>query len=154
MNPETPPATSPFDHEQPDVRFGGDRGTASGWGIEYAEQPAPGAGHRQQAFPIVDIIDRTDEIIAFVDVPGFSEDDIRVRIDQQTLVIEADRAGEIDETDTVIARERPTSVERVIQLPAAVRAGGAEAELDDGVCVISLPKAATDRYEEIRVKSD
>lgn len=111
--------------------------------------------HRQQfTYPDVDIVDAGDAVIAYVDLPGSDADDIRVRIDQQTLMIDATRDDGLGESDTVVARERPTAIDRTVTLPAVVRAGGAEAELTDGVCMISLPKAATDRYEEIHVKGD
>ena len=113
-------------------------------------QPHP----QQFTYPDVDIVDAGDAVIAYVDLPGYDADDIRVRIDQQTLMIDATREDGVGESDTVVARERPTTIERTVTLPAVVRAGGAEAELNDGVCMISLPKAATDRYEEIHVKSD
>lgn len=150
----------PFNQEQADPSSAVDPSQVGEWG---AEQVPPGYGGQQQpsvrtgpavGVPSVDVVDTEEEIIAYVDLPGFDDDDVRIRIDGQTLVIDATREGEIEEDDTVVLTERPRSVERVITLPAVVRAGGAEAELNDGVCMISLPKAATDRYEEIRVTSD
>ncbi|UIP01404.1 Hsp20/alpha crystallin family protein (plasmid) [Halobaculum sp. CBA1158] len=153
-------ATFPFDQES-DGPHGVDAAPSQSTGVDpYSSRTAVTTGEQAgvlgptTAYPDVDIVNGTDEIVAYVDLPGFERDDIRVRIDQQTLVLDAHREGELDESDAVYLRERPTQVERVVHLPAAVRAGGAEAELTDGVCVISLPKAAADRYEEIRIQSD
>ncbi|MFC7137953.1 Hsp20/alpha crystallin family protein [Halobaculum litoreum] len=145
----------PFNQEQPEPSQVG-QSTPAAQSIEgHAGEYATGAQSQPvTAMPSIDLVDTADEIIAYVDLPGFDADGVRVRIDGQTLVIDAHREGEIEETDTVVVSERPRAVERVVALPAVVRAGGAEAELNDGVCMISLPKAATDRYEEIRVDSD
>ncbi|GAA0204246.1 Hsp20/alpha crystallin family protein [Halobaculum roseum] len=144
----------PFNETQVESR-GGETSQATDWSVtQSTQEPTFQPNQQRFAYPDVDIVDAGDSVIAYVDLPGYDADDIRVRIDQQTLLIDATREEEIGETDTVVARERPTTVERMVTLPAVVRAGGAEAELNDGVCMISLPKAATDRYEEIHVKGE
>lgn len=106
------------------------------------------------SYPDVDVIDAGDEILVYADLPGCSPADVHVRINQQTLVINAERESALEDDDTVVLTERAPEIERVLTLPAVVRAGGAEATLSDGVCAISLPKTSTDRFEEITVKSD
>ncbi|WP_277556030.1 Hsp20/alpha crystallin family protein [Halobaculum limi] len=106
------------------------------------------------SYPDIDVIDAGEEILVYADLPGCSAEDIHVRINQQTLVISAERESELEGDDTLVLSERAPEIERVLTLPAVVRAGGAEASLSDGVCAISLPKTSTDRFEEITVKSD
>lgn len=105
------------------------------------------------SYPDVDVVDAGEEILVYADLPGCSPDDIHVRINQQTLVISAERESTLEDDDTVVLAERAPEIERVLTLPAVVRAGGAEATLSDGVCAISLPKTSTDRFEEITVNS-
>ncbi|MFC7098886.1 Hsp20/alpha crystallin family protein [Halobaculum marinum] len=149
----------PFNQEESDTGRGVDPAQVGEWAPEQspaatAGQGATGETQLPVGVPSIDVVDTDEEIIAYVDLPGFEADDVRVRVDGQTLVVDATREGEIEDTDTVLLTERPQSVERVVTLPTVVRAGGAEAELSDGVCMISLPKAANDRFEEIRVTSD
>jgi HSP20 family molecular chaperone IbpA len=147
---------SSFPFNQAEIESGvGEASQATDWGVTQASQESAFQPQVQHvASPEVDIVEAGELVIVYVDLPGYEADDVRVRIDQQTLLVDASRERELDESDTVVVRERPSLVERVITLPAVVRAGGAEAEINDGVCVISLPKAATDRYEEIHVTDD
>lgn len=144
----------PFTQSQAESQQAVESSQSAGWSEESTVRESIYQEQQAVTYPDIDMVDTSEEVIAYVDLPGFTADDISVRIDQQTLAIEASRNSELEETDTVVLNERPTTVERVVTLPAAVRAGGAEAELNDGVCMVSLPKADADRYEEIRVSSD
>ena len=116
------------------------------WGEQPAEGPPPAA-------PAVDVVDNSAELWVFVDLPGFTEDEIDVRGDPQSLVISADRPAEVEEGRRVVLKERPTHVERTIQLPAPVEVREAVASFEDGVCKVTLPKAAAERYERIEFGS-
>ena len=113
----------------------------------------PPFGGPPRAAPAVDVVDNTTEIWAFVDLPGFTEEEIDVRGDQHSLVISADRPAEVEAGRRVVLHERATHVERTIQLPAPVDVGDAVATFEDGVCKVTLPKVAAGRYEEIAFQS-
>lgn len=98
-------------------------------------------------------MDNTTEIWIFVDLPGFTDDEVEVRGDQHSLVISADRPTELEEGRRIVLHERPTRVERTIQLPAPVDVDGAVATFDDGVCKVTLPKVAAERYKEIEFEA-
>lgn len=145
----------PFNQEQTDSPQGqpGDQPTDSAFG----QQPQHASMYQPQVatdYPDIDVVDAGDEIIVYADLPGYDPEEVGVRINQQTLVIEAERDTQVEEDDMVILTERSTAVERVVTLPTVVRAGGAEAKLTNGVCMISLPKTTTDQYESITVTSE
>lgn len=124
--------------------------------------PSPGAFGQQSGFqtrqltpsPAVDIVENADDIWVFVDLPGFKEEEIRIRSDQNTLVVTAERASETEEGRHVVLNERMTRVERSIPIPVSIRTNGARATYEDGTCKIVLPKAETDLYEEIEFTSE
>lgn len=119
-------------------------------GFAWGEQPIGGP---PPATPAVDVVDNSAEIWVFVDLPGFTEDEIEVRGDQHSLVISADRPTELEEGRRVVVHERPTRVERTVQLPAPVDVAEAAATYEEGVCKITLPKVAAERYQEIEFQS-
>ena len=104
---------------------------------------------RQATVPAVDIIENEDHLWVFIDLPGFTEDEIDVRADENAVVLRADRTGELEEGRQALLNERATHVERDIALPVPVQTNGSRAVFENGVCKIVLPKAATDRYTKI-----
>jgi HSP20 family protein len=117
---------------------------------EIPAPPSPGMGSQ----PAVDIIDNEDAIWVFIDLPGFQQEEVHVRTDQNSLVLTADRPSDVEDHRQVVVNERPTHVERTIPLPVPVKTSGARALYEDGVCKVTLPKTAMDRYEEIEFTSD
>lgn len=140
-------STFPFDQPQQEPS---PQASTPPEGSAWGEQPFGGP---PAATPAVDVVDNTTEIWVFVDLPGFTEEEIEARGDQHSLVIAADRPSELEEGRRIVLRERPTRMERALQLPAPVDVGEAVATFEDGVCKISLPKVAAERYEEIEFQS-
>ena len=134
-------------------RTPGPQRAASGWqssqGQGYAGQQLEGRQAGQAPVPAVDVIENEDHLWVFVDLPGFTEEEITVRADENTLLLSADRTGELEAGRRAILNERATHVERNIPLPLPVQTNGSRAVFENGVCKVVLPKAATDRYTKI-----
>jgi HSP20 family protein len=96
--------------------------------------------------PRVDVVDTSEEIWVLVDLPGFTEDEIDVRADEDTVVVSAGRREEVSDGQTRMLHERPTELQRSLSLHAPVDASAAEATYEHGVCRVKLPKLATERY--------
>jgi HSP20 family protein len=97
----------------------------------------------------MDIVDNSDELWVYVEAPGFQPEEIRVRGDETTLLVSAERPTETEEGRKVVVQERAQQLERTIQLPAPVDIAGAELTYEDGVCKVMLPKAAAERFTEL-----
>ena len=139
---------STFPHDQPQQEPSPPAQPIEGaaWSEPPVEGPPP-------SWPAVDVVDNSAEPWVFVDLPGFTEDEIDVRGDQRSLVISADRPTEVEEGRRIVLHERPTKMERTLQLPAPVDVGEAVATFEDGVSKMTLPKVAAERYEEIEFQS-
>lgn len=112
----------------------------------------------------VDVADRGDELVVTADLPGYRPADVEVTLRGDRLQIAAEReeesetsegtgddAGE-DEAGTgseagpdsgvryVRKERRHESVSRSVTLPEAVDAGATEAEFQNGVLTVTLPK--------------
>jgi HSP20 family protein len=99
--------------------------------------------------PLADVLETPDEIIVFVDCPGFEQDEIRVEVDNQHLIISAQRSDELDEEEQFVSRERPTRLERTIQIPLQATVEDARAAYQNGVCRVTLPKNESERRRTI-----
>jgi len=93
----------------------------------------------------VDVVDAGEEIIVYADLPGRDPGTISVQLtESRTLSIDAPRE-EISADGRYVKRERTRdSVSRSVQLPAAVDDEETEANYDQGVLAIHLPKLQGD----------
>ena len=85
--------------------------------------------------------DKTFEVKA--ELPGVKKDDVHVSIDGQRVTIEGEcqQANEQRQGEQVVYSERSTrKYQRTFTLPAEVDDANAQARLEDGVLMLSLPK--------------
>ena len=94
----------------------------------------------------VDVADTDDELVVTADLPGFSEDDIDLRADEESVTVEATAETETVEEDANYHRKerRHQSVSRQVPLPEAVDAAAASASYTNGVLTVTLPKLDPD----------
>lgn len=102
----------------------------------------------------VDLVERDEEFVATVDLPGFEREDVDIRATNRSLRIRAERDVEREEEDDrYVRRERSRhSVERSIRLPDEVDTGGASAEMRNGVLTVTLPKVEGEAARSIDVE--
>lgn len=110
----------------------------------------------------VDVSETDNEITVTADLPGFDPEDVDVRVTDDTLTISAEHTEESEEPaeaagegegeaeeaageegeERYLRRERThRSVHRRIPLPAPVDEDAAEAEFENGVLTVTLPKS-------------
>ncbi len=94
----------------------------------------------------VDIRETTETLEVLADLPGFSQDDITVTVQDNVLKITADRSDEAAVDDARYRRQerRRRSVSRQLHLPADVDETEAEANYHSGVLSVELPKQSSD----------
>lgn len=86
-------------------------------------------------------------------LPGVSEEDLQVSIDQGALTIEARRHGwEPQEGQSWFVREvHPGQFTRTLSLPFPVEANNVTADFANGVLTLTLPKAEAARPKRIQI---
>ena len=103
--------------------------------------------------PPVDIYEDEHTITLKLEVPGIEENDIDVRIDNNTLTVHGERKIEKEEKEENFRRvERQYgSFTRSFTLPSSVDPGPASAHYDKGVLKITLAKKAEAKPKQIKV---
>src|SRR5205823_9846225 len=103
--------------------------------------------------PPVDIYEDEHNITLKLEVPGIDENDIDVRIDNNTLAVHGERKIEKDEKEENFRRvERQYgSFTRTFTLPSSVDAGQITADYDKGILKIKLAKKAEAKPKQIKV---
>src|SRR5437868_10700484 len=103
--------------------------------------------------PPVDIYEDEHNITLKLEVPGIDENDIDVRIDNNSLTVHGERKIEKEEKEENFRRvERQYgSFTRSFTLPDTVDTGQVHANYDKGVLKISLAKKAEAKPKQIKV---
>lgn len=107
---------------------------------------------RFRSQPAANVWERGDALLVEMELPGVKSDQVDVSVVGGELTVKVERP-EISEADvTYHRRERPVgSFTRVLRLPVEVAADRVEAELRDGVLLITLPKAESAKPRKITV---
>lgn len=100
--------------------------------------------------PFCDLLERENEILLKVDMPGFSKDEIDLEIGEKYVRIKAEKREE--EKGDYIFKERVKSFYRHIELPCEIKEEEAKAKLKDGVLEIIMPKKERKKGRKIEVE--
>jgi len=103
----------------------------------------------------MDVIDKGDRYDVLVDLPGVKKEDINIDIEGARVSITAETKSqrETKEGERVLHTERyAASYARSFELPAEVSEQGAEANFENGVLSLALPKRATVMSKRLTVK--
>lgn len=107
---------------------------------------------RELLHPIaLNIIETEEAFTVKAEVPGFTEKEIEVAVEQGRLVITGQKESSKEEKKgkTVCAETRSDRILRVVDLPGEVEAGRVTATLKNGVLELVLPKVA--KVQPVRI---
>ena len=105
--------------------------------------------------PAIEVLEKEDKLVVKAELPGMKEEDIDVSIIGDTLTIKGERKteSEIKEEEYYCCERSYGNFSRSIALPSNVDANKIEAEYEDGVLEISLPKAPEVKPKKIAVSA-
>ncbi|PIT90177.1 MAG: hypothetical protein COU22_03660 [Candidatus Komeilibacteria bacterium CG10_big_fil_rev_8_21_14_0_10_41_13] len=113
-----------------------------------------GLSVRQGAFaPTMDIYQDKDNVIAEVPLAGVKPEDVKITIENDVLTIEGSTEAktEVDDKEYYRKEIRSGSFFRSLVLPASVNGDKAEAEYDNGMLKITVPKKEEAKPKSIKV---
>ena len=105
--------------------------------------------------PAVDVFEKEDKFVVKAELPGMKEEDIDVSVVGDTLNIKGEKKTESEVKDEDYYRSERTygSFHRSIGLPSSVDSSKIEANYEDGVLEVSLPKFAEVKPKKIAVSA-
>ena len=108
----------------------------------------------QALVPPVDVIEDESGITLTVDLPGVTRDALAIRVDGDTLTLEAPLdLGVPKELDAVYAEVRAGRYRRSFTLSRELDSANIDAALKDGVLTLRLPKLEQAKPRRIEVKA-
>ncbi|MGD1995456.1 MAG: Hsp20/alpha crystallin family protein [Anaerolineae bacterium] len=103
----------------------------------------------------VDMYETKDDVVVKATLPGIKAEDLDISVTGDVLSIrgEIGREEEIEEGNYICRERFCGTFGRSLSLPTQVVAEEAEAEFENGVLVLTLPKAEAVKPREIKVKA-
>lgn len=112
------------------------------------------APFKNMGVPTTDVYTDKDSLVVEAHLPNFSESDINIEVENNSLVLQAERhEKEEDKTKKYVVRESSSSFYRRIQLPERADIENIDAHLDDGVLKVTVPLTPLAEPKKISVKS-
>lgn len=99
--------------------------------------------------PTFDLLDRDSHYVMSFDVPGVKKGDVKVEVNDGILTVEGERKFEHREGDYV--ERRSGHFKRMVRLPDGVEYDDVEANFEDGVLSVAIPKAEKSRPKKITI---
>ena len=106
------------------------------------DQPSGGNAGMRRWVPAMDLVETPDDFVLRADLPGLTEEDVKIEIEDNTLSISGERQTEHESGEEGFYRlERAFgSFSRALTLPKGVNAEGVAASFDRGVLEVRIPK--------------
>lgn len=101
-----------------------------------------GTSSSQWSWPHVEVAERGNALRVTAELPGLSERDLELSVDDNILMIRGERRQENEDKDRGYTERFYGRFERRIALPSGVEVDKPEATFRDGVLTVTLPRSA------------
>jgi HSP20 family protein len=123
------------------------------------DQPSGGAGNSgalRRWMPPMDLVETADHFVLRADLPGLSEDDVKIELEDNTLTVSGERKAEHESRDEGYYRvERAFgSFSRSLTLPKGVDPEAVAASFDRGVLEVRIPKPEERKPRRIEIGAE
>ena len=115
--------------------------------------PGGNGGTLRRWVPAMDLVETDDHFVLRADLPGMSQDDVNIELEDTTLTISGERKAEHESSGEGYYRvERAFGAfSRQLTLPDGVDAGHIEAHFDKGVLEVRIPKPEERKPRKISI---
>jgi HSP20 family protein len=113
----------------------------------------PGNGVRRWV-PAMDLVETDDSFVLRADLPGLSEGDVNIELEENVLTVSGERKAEHEERKEGYYRvERATGTfRRSLTLPEGVNADAIGATFDKGVLEVKIPKPEERKPRKVQIQ--
>ncbi len=114
-----------------------------------------GAGTTNRWMPAMDLVEADNHFVLKADLPGLTEDDVSIEVQDNALTVSGERKAEHEERQRGWYRvERSFGrFSRSLTLPEGVDPAGIEASFDKGVIEIRIPKPEERKPRRVQIRA-
>jgi len=117
------------------------------------DQPATGQATMRRWMPAMDLVETNDHFVLRADLPGMTEDDVKIEFEDGTLALSGERKAEHESKGEGFYRvERAFGTfSRSLTLPQGVDPEAVSASFDRGVLEVRIPKPEERKPKRISI---
>ena len=118
------------------------------------DAPSPTrSGALRRWMPAMDLVEGDDNFVLRADLPGLTQDDIKIEFEDRTLTVSGERKAEHEvKKDGYVRVERAFGTfSRSLTLPQGVDPEGVTASFDNGVLEVTIPKPEAHKPRRIEI---
>ncbi|MBN2396174.1 MAG: Hsp20/alpha crystallin family protein [Candidatus Atribacteria bacterium] len=106
--------------------------------------------------PAVDLIDKKDQLIAKIELPGAEKKDVKISLSDNSLTIhgEIEKDKETKKEDYYCCERIYGTYSRTISLPVEVQKDKIKAKFKNGILEITMPKSPEKKPKEITIEAE
>jgi HSP20 family protein len=107
----------------------------------------------QRWVPAIDLVEVEDHFVLKADLPGLSQEDVSIEIQDGTLAISGERKSDHEQSEQGFYRVERSygSFSRSLSLPDGVDADGVTADFADGVLTVQIPKPSERKPRRVQI---
>jgi HSP20 family protein len=105
--------------------------------------------------PAIDLYQTDDQVVVKAALPGLKPDDVQISVENNVLSLRGEFKSEDGHKNATyhVREQRYGAFERFISLPIDVQTDKAQADFENGVLTISLPKSEAVKPKTIQIKA-
>ncbi|MFW6126222.1 MAG: Hsp20/alpha crystallin family protein [Chloroflexota bacterium] len=105
--------------------------------------------------PSVEMYEKDNNFVVRAELPGMKEEDVDVSVSDDLLTIRGEKKGEseVKDEDYYVCERSYGSFSRTIRLPSNADTGKVDANFEDGVLEVTVPKTAEAKAKKIPVSA-
>ncbi len=104
-------------------------------------------------YPPVNIFEKGGDLVLVAELPGIKKEDLQLQVKGNTVRLAGERVINYGENISYHRIERKASkFDRTLRLPINVEADQIKAEYKDGILVVFLPRAESDKPRRIAIQ--
>ena len=104
-------------------------------------------------YPPVNVFQQGDDLVAIVELPGVNKEDLNIQAKENTIRIAGRKTVDYPDDVSLHRRERLSGVfDRTLVVPMQIDPGRIQAEYNDGLLALFIPRSERDKPRTIAVK--
>jgi HSP20 family molecular chaperone IbpA len=110
-------------------------------------------GVKNSTIPSVDVYEDEKAYYLEAELPGYTVEDVNIHVEKHVLHISSEKINEKKENKKFLVRERGyVKFDRSFTLPEGINEDQIEAEFNNGILKVTLPKTPVEQPKKIEVK--
>jgi len=104
------------------------------------------------SYPPINVFQQGDDLVAIIELPGVDRNELNIQAKGNTIRIAGQKSVSTPESGSAHRRERLWgSFDRTLTVPMQIDPDGIQAEYNDGLLALFIPRSERDKPKSIRV---